>query len=130
MTQNLPDENIGIYESPEEALRDLTRRLVYGLNPVQVWLFGSRARGDFRPDSDYDFIVVTRIEDGDSGNDYARARRPLRGSGVGCDVVPIRLDQFEGERHSEISVVHTAMEKAILLYDDKEGFSIPETRGD
>jgi predicted nucleotidyltransferase len=29
-----------------------------GLNAVKIILFGSRARGDFRPDSDWDFLVV------------------------------------------------------------------------
>ncbi len=29
---------------------------------IQLWLFGSRARGDARPDSDYDLLVVA---DGD-----------------------------------------------------------------
>jgi predicted nucleotidyltransferase len=26
---------------------------------AEVWLFGSRARGDARPDSDWDFLVLT-----------------------------------------------------------------------
>lgn len=29
----------------------------------EIYLFGSRARGDFRPDSDYDLLVVTRKRD-------------------------------------------------------------------
>ena len=29
-----------------------------GLNAVKIILFGSRARGDFGPDSDWDFLVV------------------------------------------------------------------------
>jgi len=29
-----------------------------GFNAVKIILFGSRARGDFRPDSDWDFLVV------------------------------------------------------------------------
>lgn len=26
---------------------------------VSIWLFGSRARGDARPDSDYDLVILT-----------------------------------------------------------------------
>ena len=29
----------------------------------EIYLFGSRARGDFRPDSDYDLLIVTREKD-------------------------------------------------------------------
>jgi predicted nucleotidyltransferase len=28
------------------------------LHPVEIWLFGSRARGDSRPDSDWDLLAV------------------------------------------------------------------------
>ncbi|MBZ9738413.1 nucleotidyltransferase domain-containing protein [Mesorhizobium sp. CO1-1-4] len=28
------------------------------LNPDSIWLFGSRARGDHRPDSDWDILVA------------------------------------------------------------------------
>ena len=29
----------------------------------ELYLFGSRARGDFLPDSDYDFLIVTQQKD-------------------------------------------------------------------
>ena len=34
----------------------------FGNRLAQVWLFGSRARGDHRPDSDVDLLVVLRAE--------------------------------------------------------------------
>lgn len=52
---------------PELAVADpvLTRlraalHMVYGESLDRVVLFGSRARGDFRPDSDYDVAVFIR----------------------------------------------------------------------
>jgi predicted nucleotidyltransferase len=33
-------------------------RIIDVLHPEQVWLFGSRARGQERPDSDWDFMAV------------------------------------------------------------------------
>jgi predicted nucleotidyltransferase len=33
-------------------------RIVEVLHPVQVWLFGSRARGEARADSDWDFMAI------------------------------------------------------------------------
>jgi predicted nucleotidyltransferase len=32
----------------------------YGIDIEKIVLFGSRARGDFREDSDWDFLIITR----------------------------------------------------------------------
>ena len=39
---------------------ELLDSVVAQVDPVEVWLFGSRARGDARPDSDYDVAVFLR----------------------------------------------------------------------
>jgi len=38
-------------------LDEIVARLVATFQPMRIYLFGSRARGDARPDSDYDFLV-------------------------------------------------------------------------
>jgi predicted nucleotidyltransferase len=43
--------------APEE-LYPLLARVEEALHPLEVWLFGSRARGDARPDSDWDILAV------------------------------------------------------------------------
>ena len=40
-----------------EQLKDLVRDVAPQYRFVRVYLFGSRARGDYRSDSDYDFYV-------------------------------------------------------------------------
>lgn len=122
------EPNIGIYEDEGAALAGLVLRLVEGLAPRSVFLFGSRARGDHRPDSDFDLLVVTKVEDGENGRDYGWVRRPLRGSGVGCDVVPVRCDDLEAELRSNASVTPAAMLDAIKLYDRDEGFLLDARR--
>jgi uncharacterized protein len=54
----------------DELLKEMTDTIVREVNPRQIILFGSHARGDARPDSDLDFIVV---EDGPF--DARRSRR-------------------------------------------------------
>jgi len=40
------------------SLDEIVARLVAGLHPEQIYLFGSRARGKGRNDSDYDLLVI------------------------------------------------------------------------
>jgi uncharacterized protein len=41
----------------DELLSDITRRIVERFDPKRILLFGSRARGDARPDSDIDLFI-------------------------------------------------------------------------
>lgn len=50
-----------IYERqriPEEAIDEIVRQIVEKFRPQKIILFGSYARGDPRPDSDVDLLVV------------------------------------------------------------------------
>jgi uncharacterized protein len=42
----------------QELIQEVTRRIVDAFHPEKVILFGSHARGDAKPDSDLDLIVV------------------------------------------------------------------------
>src|SRR5947209_7662010 len=42
---------------PEIVLEQITQTIVERLHPRRIILIGSRARGDARPDSDYDVVV-------------------------------------------------------------------------
>ena len=46
----------------DRVLDEITRTIVERLRPRRIVLFGSRARGDARPDSDYDIMVETETE--------------------------------------------------------------------
>ena len=49
----------------------IVRRVLEQADPVRIYVFGSAARGEARPDSDLDILVV---EDGEFGSDRARWR--------------------------------------------------------
>ena len=72
-----------------------SRRIVGAIDPGAIWLFGSRARGDARPDSDFDLLVVGKPGADLGSDDYERVDRPLHGLGIGCDVVPCAAEDFE-----------------------------------
>ncbi len=52
----------GRSESAGRELAAVVERLVRSLNPVAVVLFGSRARGDWGPWSDYDLLIIAEFE--------------------------------------------------------------------
>jgi predicted nucleotidyltransferase len=109
--------NRGPFASKDDALMAVVGRLADRLDPEAIYLFGSRASGSARPDSDFDLLVVMRTEDGDAGFDYDRAYAPLLGLGVGCDVVPCRKDEFELEKERPTSLCHLAVYKGRKLYE-------------
>jgi predicted nucleotidyltransferase len=42
----------------DDLVQDIVRRIVATAQPEKVILFGSRARGEARPDSDFDVLVI------------------------------------------------------------------------
>ncbi|HYR79894.1 MAG TPA: nucleotidyltransferase domain-containing protein [Candidatus Dormibacteraeota bacterium] len=44
----------------DPALREIVQRLADAYHPLQIYLFGSKARDTAGPDSDYDLLVVMR----------------------------------------------------------------------
>ncbi len=45
-------------QSAESLLAEIVRRIIRVVDPEKVILFGSRARGDAHPDSDFDLLVI------------------------------------------------------------------------
>jgi len=79
---------------PPSLLEGVLRRL----SPAEVWLFGSHARGDARPDSDFDLLVVM---DDDAGDDRFsnRAKAEARAGYSGrADLILTRRSNFERRR--------------------------------
>ena len=109
--------NTGSSPSEKAATRELVSRLVAGLDPEAIWLFGSRTRGTHRPDSDFDLLVVTRTDDGEAGHDYDRAYAPICGLGIGVDIVPCREDDLEAELRQPSSMFADIVRTGLKLYD-------------
>jgi hypothetical protein len=45
----------------DPTLAEIVRRLVETFQPLRIYLFGSKARGDAGPDSDYDLLIQTTL---------------------------------------------------------------------
>ena len=89
---------------------------IYGETLVSVAHFGSRARGTFRPDSDYDFFVI--LEDSASRNKSAE-----RSKLVAFDKLrdlPIHnhvIRKYELSGLSNIIILADIKDSGIILYD-------------
>jgi uncharacterized protein len=109
--------NYGGHASADQALDEVVHRLVETLNPVAIYLFGSRARGAASPHGDFDLMVVTRSEDGEAGYDYARAYAPLIGRGIACDVLPVPAPDFLEDKDDPTSLCFAAAHHGTKVYE-------------
>ena len=79
-------------------LEKLLGRIVPALQPEAVYLFGSRARGTNRPDSDYDLLVVMPDDTPPEKLNMLTAFAATRGLGVAVEVIPCRRSVFERKK--------------------------------
>ena len=68
------------------VIEELVRRIVEVAHPTRIILFGSAARGEMRPQSDLDVLVVVPANQA-SWELHAQISRSLTGLGVPADVV-------------------------------------------
>jgi len=86
--------------------------------PERVILFGSRARGDARPDSDFDLLIVQSAQLGNSRwQELRRLRQALRRFPVAKDLLLFRPAEFEYWRDSLNHVVGRSLREGRLLYE-------------
>jgi uncharacterized protein len=109
--------NKGVFADEGEALSEILRRLVKTFDPAGIWLFGSRARGTSRPDSDFDLLVVAKPGGSFGSEDYERIYAPLVGLGVGCDVVPCSAEDFCEGACIKTSLIAQILAGGRRLYD-------------
>jgi predicted nucleotidyltransferase len=103
-------------ESSDLVLGEIVRRLVAAFQPRRIYLFGSRARGDAGPDSDFDVLLVLD-ELKDRGWRVSQdAYLKLRGVAAAVDVVVCSVDDFERRSKAAASLPATVAREGRLLY--------------
>ena len=107
---------VGRFKDEEAALAFIRDRLVLSLRPEAIWLFGSRSRGENRPDSDFDILVVLPDELGSKARDYRHVLEPILGSGLPCDVVPCSVSDFEAAKDEAGTIAHETFHRGRCLY--------------
>jgi predicted nucleotidyltransferase len=96
-------------------LRELVRRIREVCAPIRIVLFGSRARGQGRPESDTDVLVV--MPDGTHRRQTVRAiYRNLIGYGRPVDVVAVQQSDLDPAKVTPDSVVAPASQEGLDIY--------------
>ncbi|MEW5739802.1 MAG: nucleotidyltransferase domain-containing protein [Myxococcota bacterium] len=97
------------------TLDPLIARLKEHCQPLQIWLFGSRARGEARPDSDWDLAAVLPDESRDELYDPAVLWKLLRQDEFGADVLVFPKSEFDEDRTTPNTIPFAVVHEGILL---------------
>jgi uncharacterized protein len=101
-------------DDPKELER-VVRRLVEAYDPVAIYLFGSRARGDAGADSDYDLMIVLADD-----NERVRSRQEVwqtaRSRRIFVNAFLTRTGSFAWRRHEVGTLEYEVQVDGIRLY--------------
>ncbi len=103
----------------DNIISQMAECIVKEVNPVRIVLFGSSARGQARPDSDVDLLI---IEDAPFGagrsrfQETGRINRALAGFSVAKDILVYSIEEVERWRNSLNHVISHALREGRDLY--------------
>ncbi len=103
-------------EAERFTLAEIVRRLADAYHPPAIYLFGSKARGDQRPASDYDLLVVVANDTPKELQSSRTAYEYLRGMGKAVDVLVCTQDYFSSREHVRASIPARVMREGKVLY--------------
>jgi predicted nucleotidyltransferase len=104
----------------EKVLADIVQAIVREVDPERIYLFGSRARGNARADSDVDLLIVERKSFGPQHSRFQeinRVYRVLSSFRVPKDILLYSDDEFAKWRSSINHVVGRCNREGKLLYE-------------
>lgn len=87
--------------------------------PEKIILFGSQARGDFRPDSDIDLLIIDAKKDSRIGQlKLEFLKRGLKMPQ--CDAIKTSSEEIEKFKSSENHLLSRALKEGIVLHSCKD----------
>ncbi|MCX6343653.1 MAG: nucleotidyltransferase domain-containing protein [Armatimonadetes bacterium] len=99
----------------DERILDVVDRIGSSVHPLQILLFGSVARGQARPDSDIDILVV--MPDGTHRrNTMTDIYRALLGSKLDVDVVVATVSDLKLYGETSGLIYRQALTEGVQLY--------------
>lgn len=100
----------------DPLLAEIVRRLAAAYGPERIYLFGSTARGDSGPDSDYDLLIVVS-DDAPAGKKTPHlGYTAVEGLTRSGDFLVWTRRRFESRLHLKASLPSTVLREGRLLY--------------
>jgi predicted nucleotidyltransferase len=101
----------------DSALRRLVAHVVEAMQPVEIWLFGSRAEGRARSTSDFDLLVVMPDDTPHAALDPVGAWRLGWEVRVTADIIPCTRSEFDDEKLEIDSLPRAAVTRGRKVYE-------------
>jgi predicted nucleotidyltransferase len=100
----------------DPRLAEVVQRLVDAYTPERIYLFGSTARGDAGPDSDYDLLLIVPDDAAPERKRSRLAYERLWGTGTAVDVLVWTKSSFDRRLHLPASLPATIIREGKLLH--------------
>ena len=104
-------------QSEEYILEQASMRLLKGLNPLKIYLFGSRAKECSLPESDYDLMTVVADSPLPRYRRAQDAMRLLLGLDASFDVIVMTWKEWSRDVRSGVSLPNQIILEGRLLHD-------------
>ena len=105
-----------VVKDAEGGIKEAVRRIIERFHPVKIILFGSRARGESRPGSDADLLVVMPVK-GSRRDAATSIDLVLSGIRLPMDIIVVTPDDVERGRRVIGSIIQTALREGKVLHE-------------
>jgi predicted nucleotidyltransferase len=99
-----------------ELLDEIVDRLVKGLQPEKIILFGSHAYGEPTPDSDIDLLIIVSDSDQPRHRRASHAYGTLRDLTAPTELIVLTRQEVEEKVNVRSSLVSRAINQGKVLY--------------
>ncbi len=97
------------YQSQDPKLDAIVKTLVDHFHPTQVFLFGSRANGNARPESDYDLFLVIKNSEKSPVNRMQEANLLLWKNKSKVDVFIYTEEEYNSWKNELNTIANTVL---------------------
>ena len=104
----------------KETLEEIVRRLVEGLQPEQIILFGSYAYGQPTEGSDLDIMIIVSESSEPAHRRGQKAYACVGAIGVSKDLLVLTREEFEKQARVVTSLARRVKERGMVLYERRE----------
>jgi predicted nucleotidyltransferase len=104
----------------EKVLDQIAEKIVKEVDPVKIILFGSYSRGDARPDSDIDLLIVEDqpfSENKNRWNEMIRIRQAIKSIKHPKDILVYSVEEVEKWRHSLNHIISKCLNEGKVIYE-------------